>query len=581
MNATENDSNLRVIDDDDVEGDIVRLTFDEDFSDIVSNLSDGSSYHTVESEDGSPSKFPDKKKRRRSTVELRRSTEKARISTLQQYAVLNFDFERKAYFRTSVASLERMLSWKRRNIEYPLHKGLPDHERKDALEIFRSIFGFMEDNSTTDRTSHMIVILSIVIDSNEKIRDETICQVLTQMNRNPSAISVIRGWQLLLIILACVPPSEALKDSVCTMCNNFLSSNNFEQSPNSHVMKLYIEHVTKKIPSINIMLPRQEIPSQAEIVALKRCANVKIQLYTFKDKTISVSVSSWDTSQDVVAKACNCIGIADSRPFGIFEIAPNGTTKPLSSNDRPLDYLSSWSRKQFETKIDSTVLPNDYYEKFRFVLKARFHFPLNENDKIANEMRFTQAVEEILNFEFPFTFLDALELAALQMQNISGDLDSVSGRLPLLRGCNEEKKISHLKKFVCAKFVTAEKLVEIERTLFSFYKKLKGNNAYHARCLYLGKVLSLKLYGCSYFSIQTPQPHLSHPLSPILPVNHHGLTIMNSLSESIISCHEFPNIMDWGYSPNSFAFIEKNEKGNSIYHCFLTLTGMYIHNMVT
>eukprot|EP00593_Proboscia_inermis_P004490 CAMPEP_0171313828 /NCGR_PEP_ID=MMETSP0816-20121228/46034_1 /TAXON_ID=420281 /ORGANISM="Proboscia inermis, Strain CCAP1064/1" /LENGTH=168 /DNA_ID=CAMNT_0011801833 /DNA_START=48 /DNA_END=551 /DNA_ORIENTATION=+ len=91
MNATENDSNLRVIDDDDVEGDIVRLTFDEDVSDIVSNLSDGSSYHTVESENGSPSKFPDKKKRRRSTVELRRSTEKARLSTLQQYAVLNFD----------------------------------------------------------------------------------------------------------------------------------------------------------------------------------------------------------------------------------------------------------------------------------------------------------------------------------------------------------------------------------------------------------------------------------------------------------------------------------------------------------
>ena len=41
INATENDINLRVIDNDDVKGDIVPLTFDEDSSGIFSNLSNG------------------------------------------------------------------------------------------------------------------------------------------------------------------------------------------------------------------------------------------------------------------------------------------------------------------------------------------------------------------------------------------------------------------------------------------------------------------------------------------------------------------------------------------------------------
>ena len=60
----------------------------------------------------------------------------------------------------------------------------------------------------------------------EQLRDEVYCQICKQVNNNPDTISMVRGWQLMVIMLSSFPPSNGLRQPLTEFCSKKLKDDN-------------------------------------------------------------------------------------------------------------------------------------------------------------------------------------------------------------------------------------------------------------------------------------------------------------------------------------------------------------------
>ncbi|KNC74048.1 hypothetical protein SARC_13394, partial [Sphaeroforma arctica JP610] len=98
-------------------------------------------------------------------------------------------------------------------IRNPMTNGLPKELKRQAADIFKMIQTYMGD-----RTSHKyvperdemreVVRLSKLAYEHKPLRDEVFVQVCKQMTNNPNEESVIRGWEILVMLLHVFPPSH-------------------------------------------------------------------------------------------------------------------------------------------------------------------------------------------------------------------------------------------------------------------------------------------------------------------------------------------------------------------------------------
>ncbi|KAH9920684.1 uncharacterized protein B0H18DRAFT_1095853 [Fomitopsis serialis] len=212
-------------------------------------------------------------------------------SDIQQFAESHFA---RQYFSTHRVGflfkrkipVEQMMSWQKAPLSSPLlqfNRSL----HKNALKIFKAVQHIMGDRererggmrfgaegpissaaynaSTTSlpnpsqaaRLEDERWLLSEGIAHGE-LRDEIYCQVMKQLNGNPSAESVFKGWQLLCVLLVTFPPSKDFE----TYLRSYLQQATMHQEGRIDVLAKYC---LRRLAYISRKGPRGKPPTTAEI----------------------------------------------------------------------------------------------------------------------------------------------------------------------------------------------------------------------------------------------------------------------------------------------------------------------------
>ncbi|XP_032231611.2 rho GTPase-activating protein 39 isoform X2 [Nematostella vectensis] len=114
----------------------------------------------------------------------------------------------KGLFRRKRVSLASMMSWSKVPIKKPLILMSDRQLKKDAVDVFKLILGYMGDRPIRVKTTRDIA-LDICTRGWETplIRDEIYLQICKQTTDNGNSESLRRGWELMSICLTLFPPS--------------------------------------------------------------------------------------------------------------------------------------------------------------------------------------------------------------------------------------------------------------------------------------------------------------------------------------------------------------------------------------
>lgn len=93
--------------------------------------------------------------------------------------------------------------------------------KKAAIDLFRLVQIYMGDRKARPGMTLNSVAQDILhaTFSNEKLRDELYVQLCRQTTENPLRDSLLRGWELLAVCLAFVPPSSAFQPALTNYVN--------------------------------------------------------------------------------------------------------------------------------------------------------------------------------------------------------------------------------------------------------------------------------------------------------------------------------------------------------------------------
>ncbi|XP_041976226.1 rho GTPase-activating protein 39 isoform X2 [Aricia agestis] len=139
---------------------------------------------------------------------------------IEIFAKDNLNFN-KGIFRRK-ASVRDMLSWTSSSISAPMVGVAWDKaHKKAAIDLFRLVQIYMGDRKARPGMTLNSVAQDILhaTFANEKLRDELYVQLCRQTTENPLRDSLLRGWELLSVCLAFVPPSPAFQPALTNYVN--------------------------------------------------------------------------------------------------------------------------------------------------------------------------------------------------------------------------------------------------------------------------------------------------------------------------------------------------------------------------
>lgn len=111
--------------------------------------------------------------------------------------------------------MDGLLTWTSSPIHAALTRDLDKKSEEQATKLFRNVMGWMGDRHYAYPATLLFEILTKVVVV-APLRDEIFAQVIKQLTQNPSADSMKRGWQLLMVLLMTVPPSPKFENYIGT-----------------------------------------------------------------------------------------------------------------------------------------------------------------------------------------------------------------------------------------------------------------------------------------------------------------------------------------------------------------------------
>ncbi|KAH9641367.1 hypothetical protein HF086_012654 [Spodoptera exigua] len=135
---------------------------------------------------------------------------------------VGFDRDRQPSPGIHRASVRDLLSWTSSSISAPMVGADWDKaHKKAAIDLFRLVQIYMGDRKARPGMTLNSVAQDILhaTFSNEKLRDELYVQLCRQTTENPLRDSLLRGWELLAVCLAFVPPSSAFQPALTNYVN--------------------------------------------------------------------------------------------------------------------------------------------------------------------------------------------------------------------------------------------------------------------------------------------------------------------------------------------------------------------------
>ena len=142
-----------------------------------------------------------------------------READMEKFAADNLNLGGKGLFRRK-ASIRDLLSWSTRGLSRPLLASSKPVARQ-ALEMFRLVQMYMDDRKMRPGAIPNLLLVDIITTAHAKplLRDELFVQLCRQTTENPNKESLLKGWELLTIALAFIPPSPEFQPALLGYLN--------------------------------------------------------------------------------------------------------------------------------------------------------------------------------------------------------------------------------------------------------------------------------------------------------------------------------------------------------------------------
>jgi hypothetical protein len=226
---------------------------------------------------------------------------------------------------------------------------------------------------------------------------------MKQCTRNPSAESLVKGWELFSYFTVCFPPRPILKNFIMTFFERNRDGHvdgEFDFSKNSPKIRHMALRCAESLPKIVLQGMRNQIPSTEELIWLKGRADAELllesterenteatetkqeskeeaetsstgpglamfslQVYLINNAQQTLNVDSFTLVREVEAELVRACGLNLKEPFRLFQcILPDQKTnvgknswinvdnkdQVLDPRERVMDYLGGWEDDPLE-----------------------------------------------------------------------------------------------------------------------------------------------------------------------------------------------------------------------------------------
>jgi hypothetical protein len=437
---------------------------------------------------------------------------------------------------------ETMLSFKKSLIKKSL---LKENRSKDALAIqcFKNIMSYMGDRKSVKAdVQHARKLIKNALKTDRPMQDEIFLQICKQVTKHPKLSHCIKGWELMNIVLGCLPPSNVMRSYIESLVNHSLQESDVDEA-----LKAQLKTVLERIPKITQAGPRREAPSAEEIKRFQTGVVNSLKIYILDGTFRSMEVDSFAQCKDVAQMMVHSLGIGYPQIFGLFELNRHGEERYLDPAQRVLDVLGNWDRIIKEHGIKH---PEPFRMMFKADLVLKSSFPKLHEDDDSLKMMYIQCIHDIGVQRYPIDIKIAPSIYALHLIHTYGTFAPETHTLSWLEEKCDELLPEAVLRYYHKKHSEAVKIAA--QKILSKYAKLDNVNAVEARLSLLDYVEDLPLYGA--YMIKVEQDH-DKDLPPViqLAATYDGVKLVHPKTKDIIETFNWPEIVTWGASHSKFA----------------------------
>nr|XP_021499065.1 unconventional myosin-VIIb [Meriones unguiculatus]XP_021499071.1 unconventional myosin-VIIb [Meriones unguiculatus] len=265
----------------------------------------------------------------------------------------------------------------------------PQHNRSvqvaSQLNIGEEVFkhnGPVSDRPMTNLEKvHFIVGYAIM---RPGLRDEIYCQICKQLSENYRTSSRARGWILLSLCLGCFAPSERFMKYLL----NFIS-----QGPAS-----YGPFCAERLQRTFTNGVRAEPPTWLELQAVKSKKHIPIQVILATGGSLTISVDSASTSQEICQHIAQKQGLRDRLGFSLQVAVYDKFWSLGSGSDHVMDAVAQCEQLARERGESQRQSP------WRMYFRKEFFTPWHDSreDPVSTELIYHQVLHGVWSGEYNF-----------------------------------------------------------------------------------------------------------------------------------------------------------------------------------
>ncbi|XP_037094410.1 unconventional myosin-XV-like isoform X2 [Pollicipes pollicipes] len=253
----------------------------------------------------------------------------AQVDPPEERFSLPHDIDYHAFTKfTNIYFKAHLWGMKREPIRTPFLAKSKEADYQQSLAIFKLVLRFMNDNNLSDTREKALgdYIVNKGL-TNEKLRDEILCQLCNQTWKNDNEANAERGWLLMSNCLSVFPPSDTLYKYLLKYVSD-------------HGQNGYAADCQKKLlrSPPDGRLSRVYPPTLLEWRCNRKKQQMALEVSCSDGHTCFAPVDSWTTGEELAAYVLENRGIGST--FGwTAQMTDEGDLYELSGNDYVMDVI--------------------------------------------------------------------------------------------------------------------------------------------------------------------------------------------------------------------------------------------------
>eukprot|EP00798_Chlamydomonas_sp_ICE-L_P023239 gene23239-30463_t len=422
-----------------------------------------------------------------------------------------------------------------------------DHASR-AVKMFQGVLKYQGETGEKLDGAQKVDIAQKLLHQGLKraeLKDELFMQLLKQTNGNPSLDSKIKGWELMQLTAATMPPSKDFVTLVSEYIHGVAQDATEEEEVQSIAARTwtYLKRSAKAGP-------RRTLPSSEEIDALFEDRKLNTIVFfldgTFEELSYDVTSSVLESTEQLAG----IIRLQNYSTFTLFESrrpisgkAPQGASgEPIIDEHLLLDDNRYIADVMCEFR-NSKMAKEGYQSKLLF--KKRM---FRETDETITELQFVnlsylQAQYDYLQGNYPVVREDAAQLCALQMQaEHAADTDS-------------ESFMTYIEQNITKQVLMTRPREEWVADVTARYRALEQFSKEDARMQFLRILRSLPYGNSIFFAVKRVEDPIGLlPAKLILGINKRGVHFFRPIPKEYLHSAELRDIMQFGSSSTAVFF---------------------------